>query len=71
MELIGGCPNQVLIELIRQIIQRTRRYEIALMRESRNVASGDCESQRDHDGAAQARSARRVRSAQEQSTHRP
>ena len=38
MELIGGCPNQVLIELIRQIIQRTRRYEIALMRESRNVA---------------------------------
>jgi DNA-binding GntR family transcriptional regulator len=32
------APNQVLIELIRQIIQRTRRYEIALMRESRNVA---------------------------------
>ena len=38
MELIAGCPNQVLIELIKQIIQRTRRYEIALMRESRNVA---------------------------------
>jgi len=38
MELIADCPNQVLIELIRQIIQRTRRYEIALMRESRNVA---------------------------------
>jgi DNA-binding GntR family transcriptional regulator len=38
MELIAACPNQVLIELIRQIIQRTRRYETALMRESRNVA---------------------------------
>jgi DNA-binding GntR family transcriptional regulator len=38
MQLIAQCPNQVLIELIRQIIQRTRRYEIALMRESRNVA---------------------------------
>jgi DNA-binding GntR family transcriptional regulator len=38
MELIAGCPNQVLIDLIRQIIQRTRRYEMALMRESRNVA---------------------------------
>ena len=28
----------MLVDLIRQIIQRTRRYEIALMRESRNVA---------------------------------
>jgi DNA-binding GntR family transcriptional regulator len=38
MELIAACPNQVLLELIRQIIQRTRRYEIGLMRESRSVA---------------------------------
>jgi len=38
LELIADCPNKVLIDLIRQIIQRTRRYEIALMRESRNVA---------------------------------
>lgn len=38
LELLAGCPNQVLIDLIRQVIQRTRRYEIALMRESRNVA---------------------------------
>jgi DNA-binding GntR family transcriptional regulator len=38
MELIAACPNQVLIDLIRQIMQRTRRYEMALMRESRNVA---------------------------------
>jgi DNA-binding GntR family transcriptional regulator len=38
MALIAACPNQVLLDLIRQIIQRTRRYEMALMRESRNVA---------------------------------
>jgi len=38
LELIADCPNRVLVDLIRQIIQRTRRYEIALMRESRNVA---------------------------------
>jgi len=38
LELIAACPNKVLIELIRQIIRRTRRYEITLMRESRNVA---------------------------------
>jgi DNA-binding GntR family transcriptional regulator len=38
LELIAGCPNKVLLELIGQIIRRTRRYEIALMRESRNVA---------------------------------
>lgn len=36
-ELIAECPNQVLIDLIRQFTQRTRRYEIALMRERRNV----------------------------------
>ena len=38
LELIADCPNKVLLDLIRQVIQRTRRYEIALMRESRNVA---------------------------------
>jgi DNA-binding GntR family transcriptional regulator len=37
LELIADCPNKVLIDLIRQFIQRTRRYEIALMREHRNV----------------------------------
>jgi DNA-binding GntR family transcriptional regulator len=37
LELIADCPNKVLIELILQFIQRTRRYEIALMREHRNV----------------------------------
>jgi DNA-binding GntR family transcriptional regulator len=38
LELIADCPNKVLLDLIRQIIRRTRRYEITLMRESRNVA---------------------------------
>ena len=38
LELIAGCPNKVLLDLIREFIQRTRRYEIALMREQRNVA---------------------------------
>lgn len=38
LELIDDCPNRVLIELIKNIILRTRRYELALMRESANVA---------------------------------
>ncbi|MBI1212007.1 MAG: FCD domain-containing protein [Alphaproteobacteria bacterium] len=38
LELIGECPNKVLIDFIKQMIQRTRRYEIALMRERKNVA---------------------------------
>ena len=36
--LVDPCPNRVLIDLIVQFIRRTRRYEIALMREGRNVA---------------------------------
>lgn len=36
--LIARCPNALLLELIEQIIRRTRRYELALMREGRNVA---------------------------------
>jgi DNA-binding GntR family transcriptional regulator len=38
LELIAACPNAVLIELIQQFIRRTRRYEIALMREQPNVS---------------------------------
>jgi DNA-binding GntR family transcriptional regulator len=38
LTLIGHCPNKVLLELIRDFIRRTRRYEIALMRERSNVA---------------------------------
>lgn len=37
LELLSGCPNKVLIELIEQFMVRTRRYELALMRERRNV----------------------------------
>lgn len=36
-ELVGDCPNKVLLEMIEQIVRRTRRYELALMREHRNV----------------------------------
>ncbi len=35
--LIADCPNKVLTGLIGQFIRRTRRYELALMREGRNV----------------------------------
>jgi DNA-binding GntR family transcriptional regulator len=37
LELVAACPNRVLIDLIQQFMRRTRRYEIALMREKRNV----------------------------------
>jgi DNA-binding GntR family transcriptional regulator len=36
-ELIGACPNPVLLELIAQFMLRTRRYEFGLMRERREV----------------------------------
>ncbi|HYD14558.1 MAG TPA: GntR family transcriptional regulator [Allosphingosinicella sp.] len=36
--LIAGCPNRALLDLIDTFILRTRRYEVALMRERRNVA---------------------------------
>jgi len=36
-ELLAECPNRVLVELIENIILRTRRYELALMRETSNV----------------------------------
>jgi DNA-binding GntR family transcriptional regulator len=37
LTLIAHCPNQVLLEMVRDMIRRTRRYEIALMRERGNV----------------------------------
>lgn len=37
VELLAHCPNKILLELIGQFIRRTRRYEIALMRERSNV----------------------------------
>ena len=36
--LIDACPNRELIDLIKHYIRRTRRYEIALMRERSNIA---------------------------------
>lgn len=44
MELLADCPNKVLIEMIQNIIVRTRRYELALMREQKNVG----EATQDH-----------------------
>jgi DNA-binding GntR family transcriptional regulator len=35
--LIDGCPNKVLLDLIRDFMRRTRRYELALMRERQPV----------------------------------
>ncbi|MFT3727794.1 MAG: GntR family transcriptional regulator [Terricaulis sp.] len=37
LELVGHCPNLVLLDLIKSIIMRTRRYELALMRETKEV----------------------------------
>jgi DNA-binding GntR family transcriptional regulator len=36
-ELISGCANTVLLELIEQFVRRTRRYEMALMNARGNV----------------------------------
>ena len=38
LTLIAECPNRVLIELIENMIVRTKRYELALLRESANIA---------------------------------
>ncbi|HEU4889187.1 MAG TPA: GntR family transcriptional regulator [Thermoanaerobaculia bacterium] len=38
-ELLAGCPNRVLLALIEQFMRRTRRYELAYMREQKNVAA--------------------------------
>lgn len=35
--LIEHCPNTVLLDLIRDFMRRTRRYELALMRERQQV----------------------------------
>lgn len=43
LELLAACPNRVLVELIQQIIGRTRRYEYALFRETENVWTASTE----------------------------
>jgi DNA-binding GntR family transcriptional regulator len=35
--LVDNCPNKVLIDLIQSFMRRTRRYELALMREKQQV----------------------------------
>lgn len=37
LKLLDHCPNRVLVGVIEQMMQRTRRYELALMRERANV----------------------------------
>ena len=39
LELIAACPNRILLALIEQFMRRTRRYELAYMREQKNVAA--------------------------------
>ncbi|HEY1549527.1 MAG TPA: GntR family transcriptional regulator [Kofleriaceae bacterium] len=39
LELVAGCPNQVLIALIKQMMWRTRRYEHAYFRATKNVST--------------------------------
>jgi len=46
VELIDECPNKVLLDLIGQFIRRTRRYELALMRE-RPAVVGAANAHRD------------------------
>jgi DNA-binding GntR family transcriptional regulator len=43
LELIAACPNRVLVEMIQTMMLRTRRYEVALLREQPNRlrATGD------------------------------
>ena len=38
LELVAACPNRILLEMIQHVMSRTRRYELALMREARHVA---------------------------------
>jgi DNA-binding GntR family transcriptional regulator len=45
LALIETCPNRVLVELIQNIMLRTRRYELALLRARKNLAR----STEDHD----------------------
>ena len=37
LELLAGCPNLILLDLIRQFMRRTLRYELAYMGDDQNV----------------------------------
>jgi DNA-binding GntR family transcriptional regulator len=49
-ELLADCPNRVLLELIEHVELRTRRYELALMRETHQVSRAT----EDHEAIARA-----------------
>ncbi len=53
LELLAHCPNRVLVELIEWMILRTKRYELALFRETDNVQTAND----DHDRIIAAASA--------------
>jgi len=46
LELLAGCPNRILLDLIRQFMRRTRPYEHAYMRDTVNVAATVTEHER-------------------------
>lgn len=54
LALIDHCPNKVLLDLIRDFMRRTRRYEMALMRERGNVTVA-ADTHRDITNALRAR----------------
>ncbi len=37
LELLSDCPNQVMMDMVRKMIHRTRRYELAYLRDQRNI----------------------------------
>jgi DNA-binding GntR family transcriptional regulator len=59
LALLDRCPNRVLVEMIQNIILRTRRYELALMRETSNVERAT----EDHDRILDALRERDLRAA--------
>jgi DNA-binding GntR family transcriptional regulator len=59
LELLEACPNKVLIDLITAFIRRARRYELALMRDGRQVEV----STREHDQILKALRAGNLRRA--------
>ena len=69
LTLLEHCSNRVLVDLIKQFMRRTRRYELALMRDGKNVIV----STRGHDQIVAALRKRDLRGAcralQENITH--
>lgn len=37
LELLTDCPNRVLMDMVQNMIRRTRRYELAYLRDQRNI----------------------------------